>query len=118
MAEVMSALGVPTGQILEDPTSDNTLEEAINIAVMLEELGITRFVLVTSPTHMPRSMGVFRAQGLDPIAAVAEQHSETLPLTNNLVPNEDALEASQGVFREIMATTYYWLRGWFKLVQS
>jgi uncharacterized SAM-binding protein YcdF (DUF218 family) len=117
MAQVMSSLGVPTEQILQDPTSDNTIEEAINIAGMLDELGIAQFALVTSPTHMPRSMGVFQAQGLDPIPAVAQQHSETLPLTSSLIPNEDALEASQGVFREIMATTYYWLRGWFNPVQ-
>jgi uncharacterized SAM-binding protein YcdF (DUF218 family) len=118
MSQVMSSLGIPADRILEDPTSDNTLEEAINIAAMLENLEITRFVLVTSPTHMPRSVGVFQAQGLDPIPAVAQQHSESLPLTTSLVPNENALEASQGVFREIMATAYYWLRGWFSPAQT
>jgi uncharacterized SAM-binding protein YcdF (DUF218 family) len=117
MAEVMASLGVPDQQILQDPTSANTLEEAINIADMMDDLGITRFVLVTSPTHMPRSMGVFQARGMDPIPAIALQHSETLPLSSSLIPNENALEASQGVFREIMATAYYWLRGWFTPLQ-
>lgn len=114
MLQVMLGYGIPADRLVEDPLSDNTLEEAINIAQLLRDLGVSRFVLVTSPTHMPRSMAVFQAQGLDPIPAVAQQHSETTPLTSSLLPTDDAREASHGVFREIMATVYYWMRGWFK----
>ena len=113
MLQVMLNYGIPADRLIEDPQSDNTLEEAINIAELLGEMGINRFVLVTSPTHMPRSMAVFQAQGLEPVAAVAQQHSETVPLTTSIFPTNDALDASHGVFREIMATAYYWLRGWF-----
>lgn len=114
MLQVMLGYGIPADRLVEDPLSDNTLEEAINIVQLLEELGVSRFALVTSPTHMPRSLAVFRAQGLDPIPAAAQQHSETVPLTSSLLPSSEALEASHGVFREIMATVYYWMRGWFR----
>jgi uncharacterized SAM-binding protein YcdF (DUF218 family) len=118
MFEVMLHFGIPAERLVEDKLSGNTLEEAINIAQILDELEISRFVLVTSPTHMPRSLAVFQAQGLDPVPAVAQQHPETVPLTSSLLPTEQALEASHGVFREIMATIYYWMRGWFRPVGS
>lgn len=118
MLEAMLRFGIPADHLLEDALSDNTLEEAINVAQMLDELGVSRFALVTSPTHMPRSIAVFEAQGLNPVPAVALQRSETVPLTSGWLPTEQALEASHGVFREIMATIYYWLRGWFKPVGS
>jgi len=114
MLQVMLGYGIPTDRLVEDSLSVNTLEEAVNIAQILDELGVTRFALVTSPTHMPRSVAVFQTQGLEPLPAVALQHSETVPLTSSLLPATDALKASHGVFREIMATVYYWLRGWFR----
>jgi uncharacterized SAM-binding protein YcdF (DUF218 family) len=114
MLQVMLGYDIPADRLVEDSLSDNTLEEAINIAQILNDLGVSRFALVTSPTHMPRSVAVFQAQGLEPLPAVALQHSETVPLTSSLFPATDALKASHGVFREIMATVYYWLRGWFR----
>ena len=114
MLQVMLGYDIPADRLVEDSLSVNTLEEAVNIAQILDELGVTRFALVTSPTHMPRSVAVFQTQGLEPLPAVALQHSETVPLTSSLLPATDALKASHGVFREIMATVYYWLRGWFR----
>ncbi|MDX2319749.1 MAG: envelope biogenesis factor ElyC [Moritella sp.] len=65
-ARLAMALGVPKSAIivLEEPR--DTIEEAI------ENKKITQgktLVIVTSATHMPRSMKIFQQQGLSPITA-------------------------------------------------
>ena len=63
MRDELVRLGVPQGRILLESTSRNTHDEAVLIAPMLESLGIQQVVLVTSDTHMRRSLGAFRAVG-------------------------------------------------------
>lgn len=48
------------------PTPANTAQEA---RVAAERFGDAPLVLVTSASHMPRAMALFRARGLDPIPA-------------------------------------------------
>lgn len=113
MRLVLMQLGVPAERILLEAASQNTRGQALALGPMLEEQGIERFVLVTSPTHMPRALMAFRAVGLEPIPSVAAQHSEALPLPSfPLQPDLGALEASKVALREAIALAYYGLRGW------
>jgi len=48
-----------------------THDEAVLVAPMLKRLGVQRTILVTSAIHMPRSLGTFRAAGVDAIPAPA-----------------------------------------------
>ncbi|MFO8156133.1 MAG: ElyC/SanA/YdcF family protein [Pseudomonadota bacterium] len=48
------------------PTPANTAQEA---RVAAERFGDAPLVLVTSASHMPRAMALFRARGLDPVPA-------------------------------------------------
>jgi uncharacterized SAM-binding protein YcdF (DUF218 family) len=66
MKAVLLALGVPDEQVATESASMNTFESALHLR---ERLAGSRFYLVTSAGHMPRSMRVFRAQGLEPIPA-------------------------------------------------
>ncbi len=80
---------------------------------LLESQHIEDFLLVTSPSHMRRSVGAFVAQGLDPIPAPSVQHPDGfLEDKFLLMPNRDALEASRMAMRETMALGYYAIRGW------
>lgn len=63
------ALGVPPSRLLAEADSMTTREEAVIVKRLLGERGIHRFLLVTSPIHMRRSMAVFRAVGLQPVAS-------------------------------------------------
>jgi uncharacterized SAM-binding protein YcdF (DUF218 family) len=115
LAEILVQGGVPRGRILTESLSQNTREQARELKSILEEKRVQRFILVTSPIHMKRSLGVFRAYGLDPIPGVSSMHSEGLfPSRWGLLPTTIALDASAVAIREYMATVYYQLRGWFR----
>ena len=60
------ALGVKKENIIINKNPKDTKEEALFTKTLV---GDKSFVLVTSATHMPRSMMLFRAEGLNPVAA-------------------------------------------------
>ena len=68
MGEMARLLGYEGELILEEKARD-TRENAKLLRPLLQDKS---FLLVTSGYHMPRAMGLFRGQGLHPIAASAE----------------------------------------------
>src|SRR5262249_5762650 len=66
MKGTAEAMGVNSADIGAESVSRDTEESAEMLAPML---GKDPFVLVTSASHMPRSMGLFRKRGMNPIAA-------------------------------------------------
>jgi uncharacterized SAM-binding protein YcdF (DUF218 family) len=66
MKTVLSSLGVPGERLAIESDSMNTFESAVHLR---DRLTGRRFYLVTSAGHMPRSMRVFQAQGLQPVPA-------------------------------------------------
>ncbi len=67
MAQSAIQLGVVEQDIVKMPEPTNTAEEA---DYYLERFGKDRsLILVTSASHMPRAMTIFRNRGLDPVPA-------------------------------------------------
>ncbi len=66
MAQFAEICGVGNEDIILEPVSRDTKEQALNIKKLV---GTEKFVLVTSASHMPRSMALFRKQGMDPVPA-------------------------------------------------
>lgn len=66
MAELARELGVPDSSLALETESRDTGEQARLVAGMV---GDQRMVLVTSAAHMPRSMALFRKQGISPVPA-------------------------------------------------
>ena len=66
MRQLLVSLGVPESRIAVEDQSDNTFESAVQVARILK--GKT-CILVTSAGHMPRAMGSFKKQGMNPIPA-------------------------------------------------
>ena len=58
-------MGVPAEAIWLQTESRNTYEDAVYSARLLKDKGVRRILLVTSAWHMPRSLGLFQAQGLE-----------------------------------------------------
>ena len=69
MAKVAQALGVNQQDMVLEKTSRDTKDEALLIKGIV---GNDKFILVTSASHMPRSMALFKKQGMNPIAAPTE----------------------------------------------
>ncbi|PSB07837.1 hypothetical protein C7B76_27400 [filamentous cyanobacterium CCP2] len=121
MAQIAEALGVPANAILQDPTSLNTHENAVNVKQILQERSINRVLLVTSAMHMPRSIAIFRKQGINTIPAptdflVTEANPE-IPDTPQgtilaLLPDSGSLHRFTRALKEYIGIGFYWLRGW------
>jgi uncharacterized SAM-binding protein YcdF (DUF218 family) len=66
MKKVLVSLGIPESRITVENQSSNTFGSAVQVAKMLKG---RRCILVTSAGHMPRAMGSFKKQGVNPIPA-------------------------------------------------
>ena len=77
------ALGVPTDRVIIESESRNTREEAVILKRLLAERGIDRFVIVTSPIHMGRSLAAFAVEGMHPcavgVAALSGSDERAIP---------------------------------------
>lgn len=76
MEKVALALGVKIQDITLESESGNTEQEAAFIAPMV---GKEPFILVTSASHMPRAMALFRNRGMRPIPAPTNFLSQRTP---------------------------------------
>jgi uncharacterized SAM-binding protein YcdF (DUF218 family) len=109
MTIMAQALGVDAGNIVRLAEPRDTEEESRQIAPLV---GVHQFILVTSASHMPRAMGLFRKKGLQPIAAptdyLAPRHR---PEWNDLFPDGYNLYKSQVAFYEYLGLAWEKLRG-------
>lgn len=123
MAEIAIAMGVPASVILQDKTSLNTYENAVNVRKILDSNGIRRRVLlVTSAIHTPRSLLIFKRQGIEAIAAptdfiVSQQDIQELQSTPestilNLLPDAENIDRSTKALKEYIGMIIYRLKGW------
>ena len=115
MRDTMVALGIPAARLLVETDSRSTHDEAVIVAPMLRNLDVEHVVLVTSGTHMRRSLGAFRAQGIRAIPAIARDPLAAIAWSDWVLPSNLGLWKSSSVIHEIMGLVYYTARGWYKL---
>jgi len=119
MRRVLEANGVPVERILEETMASSTRQEALVLAEMLAARGVSRVVVITSPTHMRRALGALAAAGVQAVGSPSSEHSESRrPAAGPLLPSERALSDSRQALREVMALIYYSGRGWLAPVSS
>jgi len=123
MAAILELMGIPDEAIWLEPESLNTYENAVNCAAILDEKDIERIILVTTATHMPRSVALFEAQGLQVIPApvdfaVTEEnwaalwHPNLSAQLTQLLPNITNLNMTTTALKEYIGMFVYRLRGW------
>jgi uncharacterized SAM-binding protein YcdF (DUF218 family) len=123
MLEIITLMGVPTEACWLQNRSQNTYEDALYSAEMLNENGITEIVLVTSAMHMPRSVPLFEHQGLTVISAPADYSVTTDgwaslwsptagDVLTGLIPQAGYLSGTSAALKEYIGMLVYSLRGW------
>lgn len=65
---VLERAGIATDGIIFERKSLNTWQNAVNVRQILNPSANSRWLLVTSAFHIPRSMGIFRQAGFNVIA--------------------------------------------------
>lgn len=120
MAELMRMIGIPGSAIVLETAAQNTHEHGVNLCPMFASRNIHRVLLVTTATHMPRSMGVFlrSCPGVDYIPAPTDFRVTYGPpapwyrLVVDALPTPQSLNDFTSVSHEYLGMLYYRLRGW------
>lgn len=104
MAKAAVELGVDKNQIIQLPLARDTLEEAQYAKLVIGE---KPFRLVTSATHMPRSMTIFTKKGLYPSAAPTDFRARD---DFGWRVTGDNLLSSQRAIHEYIGSLWLWVK--------
>lgn len=110
-AKMLVDLGVNKKDIIIEGTSRTTSENAESTKLLLENYKINNPILVTSATHMRRSVESFRRRGIEVIPAPCDYLSDYAPYNvNSYMPSvENILDINKGMW-EYIGIIYYALR--------
>lgn len=108
---LFAQLGLPPGRVLFESESRTTRENAVDAAALARPRDGERWVLVTSASHMPRAVGVFRRAGWAvlpwPVGYQSRDHVAALPLSLG-----QKLAVLDWAAHEWIGLLAYRLRGW------
>jgi uncharacterized SAM-binding protein YcdF (DUF218 family) len=93
----------------------DTHDEAVKVAALAQRRGIRRLLLVTSASHMPRSMALFGKAGVQiiPVPCNYKSHMNRVGDRRWLhLPHLDELEIFNGWLHETVGHWVYRWRGW------
>ncbi len=110
MARVAMEIGVPENDIILESKSKDTKDQA---KIIKSIIGSEPFVLVTSASHMPRSMAMFKKLGMSPIPSpIGHRVSEGQGLSpHSFFPGVHNLSKSETAIYEYLGLTWAELRG-------
>ncbi|MGD8561566.1 MAG: ElyC/SanA/YdcF family protein [Desulfarculaceae bacterium] len=109
MRDLALQMGVPSQDLIVERISWDTADQAAQLAKML---GAEPFALVTSASHLPRAMMLFKGRGLNPLPAPADFRTRGFSLSYQaLLPSAGGLLGSEMAIYEYMGITWAWLRG-------
>jgi uncharacterized SAM-binding protein YcdF (DUF218 family) len=111
LAAAAESLGVDPADMLIEDKSKDTHDEAV---ILKDILQADPFVMVTSASHMPRAMALFRKQGLTPTPAPTDYQSKKagVGLTPSLFfPSTTGFTRAHAATHEYMGLVWSKLRG-------
>jgi len=108
LADVALSLGVEEENILLESVSKDTEDQAQNIQKIAKLHKNERFVLVTSASHMPRAVALFRSFGMQPIPAPIDFWVKNQSGINPLLffPSSSGLRKMERVFHEYLGLAW------------
>lgn len=123
MAEILMMVGVPEEVLILQNQSRNTAEDTQYSAEILRQQKVEEIILVTSASHMMRSVALFEKEGFVVIPAPADYsitvenweslwHPTWEDLLVGLVPNASNMSELNAGLKEYLGFVVYRLRGW------
>lgn len=112
-AEVMAVLpmrlGVSRESLILETRALDTDDEANLFKPIVSD---APFALVTSASHIPRALRLFRSKGMNPLPCPCDFRAKRRqPLFVLLSPNADGLYNSEIALHEYYGRMFYWLKG-------
>jgi uncharacterized SAM-binding protein YcdF (DUF218 family) len=107
MTRVAVAIGVPPADIVKEDQSRDTEEQ---VRLIREHVGDGAFVLVTSASHMPRTVLLFRNLGMNPLPAATAHLAPSVESLSprNVFPKPLALKKAEVAVHEYLGIA--WIR--------
>ena len=122
MATILELMGIPRDVMVLESRSLNTYENAVYTKEILNQKNIKQILLVTSAAHMPRSLAIFKKQGINAIPAptdfmisernLIENQFSTESRILSYIPDTESLDRTTQALKEYIGTFIYRLRGW------
>ena len=108
---LIEQLGLPPDRVVFENTSRTTWENAVNTSALVKPRPGERWVLLTSASHMPRAVGVFRKAGWSvlpwPVGYQSRDH-----ITTHAQSLGQKLAVLDWATHEWIGLVAYYLRGW------
>jgi uncharacterized SAM-binding protein YcdF (DUF218 family) len=115
-AMILKEIGVDSDAVILEKKARNTHEHASYVAKILDSLHLKKsIILVTSATHMARSVAVFKKYGGYTIYTAPTDYQTANTIYNSITdffPSSGALELSTNVLHEYYGSLGYKLLGW------
>ncbi len=115
--KLFADLGLPPDRLVFEEESRNTHENAVLTQRLVQPRPGETWLLVTSASHMPRSVGVFRGVGWDVVPWPVNYTTARDPGIWYAPPFPSRLNQAEWAMREYVGLTVYWLTGrspeWF-----
>ncbi len=112
LKDFVLAFGVPEERLVIDAVSRNTYENAVQTARLMRRHDFQRALLITSASHMRRSLAVFHKQGIAPDPYPVDFGARLGVTPFSFVPTSGALHRTEGVMREVLGLIMYRLAGY------
>ena len=112
--QYMSELGLPDSCLILEQRARNTRENATYSIAMLDSLGYkdSDCLLVTSATHMKRSLSCFNSLGWNPDVYAVNIYSKPHPKAKEFIPQWRTLTEWQEVVNEWFGNVVYQIMGY------
>ncbi|MBF0538223.1 MAG: YdcF family protein [Nitrospirae bacterium] len=104
------SLGLKEQQIYIYATVNRTIDEAKGIKTLNDKQPMNRLLLITSESHMRRTLAMFKKQGLHPDVFSTNKHGTHVDFFSFL-PTAGSLERSYDCFYELACYVFYYLMG-------
>jgi uncharacterized SAM-binding protein YcdF (DUF218 family) len=104
MKQLLVEVGVNQNKVVVENQSTSTYESALNLK---DQLLDREFLLVTSAGHMPRAMGVFRKQQMNPLPAPTDYMSRKNYMAISYLPSPLHLYYSDLAVHEYLGILWY-----------
>jgi len=110
MAKMATALGIDKNELVLESKSKDTKDQA---AFIQKIIGNDRFILVTSASHLARSMALFQSKGMNPIPApIGYRVKDKLKISPaDFFPSAKGIDNMERVVYEYLGTAWARLRG-------
>jgi uncharacterized SAM-binding protein YcdF (DUF218 family) len=112
MRDLLIEWGVNPADLIVEPHSRTTYENAVESCKLLQERGLRKVILVTSAIHLARSVACFRKQGFDVLPCPCQLRATPADSSRHtFLPSVGALQDSQRACHEWLGMAWYWLKG-------